>query len=229
MRHTTHGTLAVPVRRLGVIPYFEAFDIQKLTVARLAGNPGLPGELILCSHPEVVTLGRTTREEHLPIPPDAIRSFGIEVTRTDRGGSVTYHGPGQVVAYPVLNLSLFGKDLVLHMRRLEETAIRALARWGLSGRRMPGMTGVWLDFPDGPRKVCAIGIAVRRWVAYHGLAMNVDVNLDRFSLFVPCGISGFRVTSLRERLGDACPSCSEVEAVLIEAFSDTFGVAVEGG
>ncbi len=221
------GFRTIPARHLGVVPYSEALEIQKLTVARLAENPGLPGELLLCSHPDVITLGRTTKDEHLPLPADALRSMGIDVVRADRGGSVTYHGPGQIVAYPVLQLNLFGKDLVLHMRRLEDVVIRTLSHWGLSGRRKTGMTGVWLDFPDGPRKVCAIGIAVRRWVAYHGLALNVDVNLDRFSLFIPCGIRDYRVTSLRERLGDACPSRRDVEASLVEAFAETFGVDIE--
>ena len=147
-----------------------------------------------------------------------LASEGVEVHESGRGGDVTYHGPGQLVGYPIIRLDLHGRDVHRYLRDLEEVLIRVLARFGIEGTRAEGMTGVWV----GAEKVAAIGVAISRWVTWHGVAINVDTNLDRFDLIVPCGIRGRRVTSLGRLLGRQI-TVAEVKPHLVECMVDVFG------
>jgi len=175
--------------------------------------------LLLVEHdPPVITLGRGADEAHVTTSRDRLQAMGVEVHESARGGDVTWHGPGQLVAYPILRLDLHGRDVRRYLRDLEEVLIRTLARFGLEGRRAEGMTGVWL----GPEKVAAIGVAIRRWVTWHGIAVNVAECLDAFGLIVPCGIRDYGVTTLARALGREV-SVAEVKPHLVECMAEVFG------
>jgi lipoyl(octanoyl) transferase len=209
------------VVRAGTVPYDEAVALQeRLVAARGAGQ--IPDVLLLLDHPPVITLGRRSPAEHLVADAETLRQKGVEVRETARGGDVTYHGPGQLVGYPILDLNGRGRDVHQYLRDLEEALIRALAHWELKGAREPGLTGVWV----GGEKVAAIGIGVRRWITWHGFALNVTTALDAFSLIVPCGIRDRGVTSLRQLLGLDVPDDEVVRAVT-GAFADVFGALPE--
>lgn len=207
---------AVETRVLGTVPYREAWELQRRLVARRAAG-AIPDTLLLLSHPPVITLGRGGRREHLVAAPAALAARGVEVLETDRGGDITFHGPGQVVGYGIVDLSRRGRDLHRYLRDVEETLIGALAEFGIEGRRAPGWTGVWV----GDAKVAAIGIRVSRWIAHHGFALNVATDLSYFDFIVPCGIQGKRVTSMEEILGRSVDR-SEVEGALGRAFAAVF-------
>jgi len=174
--------------------------------------------LVRVEHPPVVTLGRFKGAEHVHLPAAELRRKGIELVRSDRGGDVTYHGPGQLVLYPILKLEGPERDVAGYLRGLEEVGIRTLARFGLRGERVPGMTGVWV----GGRKILAIGVRLSRWVTLHGLALNVDPDLTPFSYIVPCGLEGKEVTSLARELGRPV-SMDEAAAESLAAFESVFG------
>jgi len=178
-----------------------------------------PGDdfLIFVEHEPVITLGRGWKGGNLLMPIERYEEMGFEVHRVTRGGDVTYHGPGQLVAYPVFDLTRHGKDIHRFLHDLEETAIRVLASYGIEGGRKPGLTGAWA----GDAKVCAIGVAVSGWVSYHGLAFNVDPDLRHFSLIVPCGITDYPVASLAGLLGHA-PPMDEVRDRFVKAFCEVF-------
>lgn len=186
---------------LGLIAYGPAWDLQKRVVAaRKAG--AVPDVLLLCEHPHVITLGRNGRAENLLASERVLRQMGVEFHATDRGGNITYHGPGQVVAYPILNLAEIRRDLVWYVRQLEEIMIRASADFGVRAERRAGRTGVWVERAEGnEEKLGAIGVHVSRWVTSHGLAYNVSTELRYFDLIVPCGIAGKRATSLERVVG----------------------------
>lgn len=187
---------------LGRIGYAAASDLQRrLVAARKAG--AVPDVLLLCEHPHVITLGRNGKREHLRASDHLLRQMGVEYHPTDRGGDITYHGPGQVVAYPILNLAAIRRDVVWYVRQLEEAMIRATADFGVTARRAAGKTGVWVDTPAGEEKLAAIGVHISRWVTSHGLAYNVSTDLRFFELIVPCGIADRRPTSLERLLGRA--------------------------
>lgn len=180
---------------LGRVPYRQAWDLQRRVGAeRLAG--AREDTLLLLEHPPVLTLGRRASLTNVLAPPEALQRRGIEVVPIDRGGDVTYHGPGQLVAYPIFRLEGSERDLPRFFWKLEESVIRYLAALGLAARRDPSMRGVWV----GPAKVCAMGIAVKRWVTYHGLALNVTTDLRDFQLINPCGVPHAPVTSLEREL-----------------------------
>ncbi|MBI2820270.1 MAG: lipoyl(octanoyl) transferase LipB [Acidobacteria bacterium] len=182
--------------KLGRVPYRDAWELQRQWVElRRAGE--IPDRLLLLEHPPVITLGRNARREHLLSSPEILAAEGIEVVETNRGGDVTFHGPGQLVGYPVLDLSPIRKDVVWYVRTLEEAIIRTLNDLGLAAGRRAGMTGVWV----GESKVAAIGIHISRWITSHGFALNVETDLSSFRHIVPCGISSYPVTSLQELLG----------------------------
>lgn len=202
----------------GVVPYAVAWKWQQQLVARRRDNPELDDVLILLSHPPVYTLGRGASLEHLKFSP-ADSSF--EVYRIERGGEVTYHCPGQLVGYPILNLRYYRQDLHWYLRQLEEVAIQTLAVYGLKGDRLPGLTGVWVD----GRKVAAIGISVSRWIAMHGFALNVSPNLAGFQRIVPCGIPDRPVGSLAEFLPDI--NIEDVRLAIASAFRSVFQVQLE--
>ncbi|MBL8758402.1 MAG: lipoyl(octanoyl) transferase LipB [Phycisphaerae bacterium] len=208
---------------LGVMPYQDAYEVQaawveRIVAARESKTPIL-GHLLLVEHPAVITVSnRPGAAGHVLASAERLQSEGVTVARTDRGGDVTYHGPGQVVAYPIIDLNAAGLRLHEYMRLLEDAVMAACAGFGLRARRDPGATGVWTD-GEPSRKVCAMGVRVRRWISMHGLALNVSPNLRHFDLIVPCGLSGRGVTSLREELGPRCPSMDEAKRALVEALS----------
>jgi lipoyl(octanoyl) transferase len=184
------------VRRLGRVPYAQGLELQaQLVLERQAGS--IPDTLLLLEHAPVFTLGRNARQENVLFPADALRARGFEIFETGRGGDVTYHGPGQVVGYPILDLKPDRQDVHRYVRDLEEVMIRTCADYGVAAGRIEGSTGCWV----GDEKVGAIGVRLSRWVTSHGFAFNVNVDLAPFQLIVPCGIRERGVTSLRKLLG----------------------------
>lgn len=213
---------APPVIDLGLLPYGPAYQRQiaeadALIAARAAGSPR-PGVILLVEHPPVVTLSRRPgAAANLLLPEHRLAELGIALEHTDRGGDVTYHGPGQLVVYPILDLNWYGLRIHDYMRLLESAVIDCCAGFGVAARRDPGATGVWTPDPppDGaPAKVCAMGVRIRRWVSLHGLAINVTTDLAHFGVIVPCGLAGRPVTSLRRLLGERCPPMPAVKASL---------------
>jgi lipoyl(octanoyl) transferase len=197
---------------LGLVEYGATWGLQRrLVAARKAGS--VPDVLLLCEHPHVITLGRNGKLANLRASDRVLRQMGVSFFETDRGGDITYHGPGQLVGYPILNLADIRRDVAWYMRILEETMIRATAEFGVASRRVPGRTGVWVDVPNGSggnpaenttaseEKLAAIGVHLSRWVTSHGFAYNVSTDLRYFDLIVPCGIAGKRATSLEKLLG----------------------------
>ena len=210
---------ALAVRELGLVPYGEALELQRtLADERIAGH--IPDTLLLLEHPPVITLGRGWKNSSLPIDPDSLRRRGIDVFEIERGGDVTYHGPGQLVGYPIIDLQQHQPDLHWYLRQLEATLITALADFGIRAARREGLTGVWA----GTRKIASIGIHVRRWVTFHGFALNVTTDLSPFSLIVPCGIPDVQMTSIileaDERISGSADAAAR-EAV-IDAFVRVF-------
>jgi len=207
------------VRRLGRTPYRQCWELQReLFARRIAGE--IPDTLLLTEHDPVYTLGTGAHAEHLLADAGRLRESGVDVVNVDRGGDITYHGPGQLVAYPLLDLTHHGKDLDRYLRRLEEVVIALLARLDIRASRLPGYTGVWVA----GEKICAIGIKAGRWVTMHGLALNVTTDLSWFGKIIPCGIFERGVTSIREVSGRA-PTMADVENLLIEEFVEVFGFA----
>ena len=207
------------VRRLGLIPYADALELQRqLVEQRKAGAIG--DQLLLLQHPPVITLGVKARNDrsHVLETAEGLAARGIELVETGRGGDVTYHGPGQLVGYPIIDLNPDRRDVHRYVRDLEEVLIRAVGDFGVIAGRSAGLTGVWV----GDAKLAAIGVRIARWVTSHGFALNVGTNLDHFRLIVPCGIADKTVTSLEELSGRAVPMTS-VESAVCHAFADVFG------
>lgn len=200
--------------------YQAAYRLQGELVEQVAAGQR-PGVLLLLEHDHVVTLGRSTKAYHLLVDKERLGALGVSVHETNRGGSATYHGPGQLVGYPILPTRSFGGDLHRYLRMLEEVLIRTVGSFGLLAGRVPGLTGVWI----GDRKVAAIGVGVRHWVTMHGFALNVDPDLNYFGLIVPCGISDRTVTSMRRELGRRI-EMSDVVAELVRCFSEVFDLNV---
>jgi len=200
----------------GQTKYAEALDAQRQLVAqRKAGE--IPDTLVLTEHWPVYTIGaRSGAAEHLLWDPDRLKSSGIEAVPTNRGGDITYHGPGQLVAYPIIDWSR-RRDLHAYLRFLEDVLIATLAQWQLQAGRREGKTGIWLE----DRKIAAIGVAVKSWITYHGLALNIDPDLAHFEGIVPCGITDGTVTSMSRELGEA-PPMESVKSALILEFSRQF-------
>ena len=201
--------------RPGRLPYREALALQEaLLETRPQGDADV---LVLLEHPPVITCGRGAREEHLLLSPEELARRGIEVVRTGRGGDVTYHGPGQLIGYPIVDLDAVDRDLHRYLRQLEDVLIAVLATYDVRGERVTGKTGVWVE----GEKIASIGVGVRRWVSWHGFALNLDDDLDGFSAIVPCGLTGVRMTSL-ERLLDRPVFRPEAEERIIHAFATIF-------
>ena len=211
------------------MPYVEALDVQRahleeVLAARQAGAPQV-GRLLLVEHEPVITLTRRAETGgHLLADADTLERAGVAVARTDRGGDITYHGPGQLVAYPILDLNVLSLRLVEYMRLLESVVIETVEQFGIVAHAEKGATGVWVDLdaqPDQPRaaKIAAMGVRVRRWVSMHGLALNVEPDLTHFDLIVPCGLPGRGVTSMRQLLGKGCPSMDSVKNALVASMS----------
>jgi lipoyl(octanoyl) transferase len=199
----------------GLMPYLDALEWQRSLVGDRIHNPSLDDVLILLEHPPVYTLGQGSNPEFLKFNLDEISH---EVHRVERGGEVTYHCPGQLVGYPILNLRRYRQDLHWYLRQLEEILIRVLAIYGLQGERIPAFTGVWLE----GRKVAAIGIKVSRWITMHGFALNVCPDMTGFGQIVPCGIADKPVGSLAEWIPGI--TCQEVRSHVAQTFAEVFGV-----
>lgn len=201
--------------RPGLVPYEVAWNWQRSLVAQRRENSDLNDILLLLEHPPVYTLGQGASLEFLKFNP---AQSDYQLCRVERGGEVTYHCPGQIVGYPILNLNRYRKDLHWYLRQLEEVLIQVLAVYGLQGERYPGLTGVWVE----GRKLAAIGIKVSRWITMHGFALNVCPDLAGFQNIVPCGIADKPVGSLAEFVPDV--NLAQVQAQIAIAFADVFGV-----
>jgi lipoyl(octanoyl) transferase len=216
---------------LGRIAYDEALGLQERLVAARASGAA-PDALLLCEHPHVITLGRNGRLENLRLPESALRQMGVEFHRTNRGGDITYHGPGQMIAYPILNLAGIRRDVVWYVRQLEDAMIRAAAEFGVTASRVPGCTGVWTepaaaDACATREKLGSIGVHISRWVTSHGLAYNVATDLRYFDLIVPCGIEGCRTTSLEKLLARPV-ALSEFAPRLVAGLGQALGLKMAG-
>ncbi|GIV35115.1 MAG: octanoyltransferase [Chitinophagales bacterium] len=225
---------------LGLIPYQDAWNYQHTlfnrTVAQKLFNQNRPPEkhahipnyLLFCEHPPVITIGKSGKMHHLLMNEEWLKQRGIEFFRVNRGGDITYHGPGQIVGYPILDLDQFFTDIHRYLRLLEEMIILTLADFGLHGERMPKATGVWLDAsnPVKARKICAMGIRTSRWVTMHGFALNVNTDLQPFGFIVPCGIPNKQVTSMQQELGVPV-DISQVEKSLMRHFEALFQVKLK--
>ena len=210
------------VVRLGTMSYAEALETQRAAArARIAGE--IPEDLLLLvEHPPVVTLGRSAKDGHLLASPALLAARGVEVFEVERGGDVTFHGPGQLVGYPIIDLKRHKRDLHWYLRRVEEALIVGLADYGIAGERSAGYTGVWTQ----GRKIASIGVHARDWVTWHGFALNVSTDLAFFDLIVPCGISGVTMTSIERETGR--PVAMEgVEHAVANAFGGVFGLSAE--
>lgn len=212
------STVRVQAVRLGRTDYLEALALQRSLHARRKDG-ACEDTLLLTEHEPVLTLGRAADERFLRVPVAVLAKQGIALVRTERGGDVTYHGPGQLIAYPILDLRQHGRDVHLFVRRLEETALRLLRAYGLEGRRLPGTPGVWV----GEEKIASVGVFVSRWVSMHGIAINVSPSLAHFELIHPCGLVGLRMTSVEALCGPA-PPMDEAIDVYAAAFAEVFGV-----
>jgi lipoate-protein ligase B len=242
----THRKL--PVIDLGRMEYAAAYAVQQehhAEVLALRETPEAgeaPGRILLVEHdPPVITVSqRKDARQHLLATPEMLAGQGVTVAETDRGGDITYHGPGQLVVYPIIDLNAHRLRLHDYMRLLEDAVIDALAEFGVRAERDVGATGVWVrpmsevgsgkvevqeDKAKPAAKICAMGVRVRRWVSLHGLALNVTTNLEHFKLIVPCGLAGRPVTSLRELLGARCPEMERVKQVLAAALSSRLAAA----
>jgi len=220
---------------IGLIPYEEAWACQEAllqqnvtakTAARKADN-GVPADtthhFILCEHPPVYTLGKSGNENNVLIDEYTRAEKGIAYFKTNRGGDITFHGPGQIVGYPILDLEKYYTDIGRYLRNLEEVIILTLAQYGIKGERSPGETGVWIDasVKGRERKICAMGVRCSRWITMHGFALNVNTDLNYFNFIIPCGIANKQVTSLEKELGQTI-DINDVKQKLNAAFEDVF-------
>jgi lipoyl(octanoyl) transferase len=209
---------------LGLIPYAEAWELQKRVVAaRKAG--AINDVLLFCEHPHVITMGRSGNRANLLAGENVLRQKGVEYFETTRGGDITYHGPGQIVGYPILNLGAIRRDVVWYVRSLEEVMIRASAELGISAGRLAGKTGIWVGEPGAEEKLAAIGVHISRWVTSHGFAYNVATDLRYFELIVPCGIADRKATSL-EKLLQRQVALAEIRPLLAKHVCEVFGLTI---
>lgn len=209
------------VVELGLISYSRAYELQQRVVAARKANE-ISDVLLLCEHPHVITLGRNGRTEHLRASDRLLAQMNVEFCETDRGGDITYHGPGQIVGYPILDLTGHRRDVRWYVRMLEEAMIRTSAEFRIAARRVEGRHGLWVETGSGEEeKLGAIGVHLSRWVTSHGFAYNVSTDLRYFDLIVPCGIPGKRATSLERLLKRAVP-LDEVKPKISDHFGEVF-------
>jgi len=217
--------MPLQIIKLPITAYATAWELQKKLFDQRLKNE-IDDTLILCQHPHTYTVGKNGVDnlgKHLLLNQEELRSNGISVFEIDRGGDITYHGPGQIVGYPILNLINYYRDVHRYLRDIEETIIRTLAYFGVAGKRIEKITGVFADTPRGPEKICAIGVKVTRWITMHGFALNVNTNLDYFNGIVPCGITDKGVTSMEKETSHPI-GLNQVEDILIEEFNEVFRV-----
>jgi lipoyl(octanoyl) transferase len=206
---------------LGVVDYRDAWDLQRSLAAEVAEG-SRPDTVVLLEHPPTVTLGRRTEDDELHIPDDA----EVDVVEVDRGGKSTYHAPGQLVCYPILDLTRHGQDVKRYCRDLEEALIRTTAAFDVVSTRIEGLTGIWLQSP--PRKIASIGIHLTKWVSTHGYALNVDLDVSPFTSWITaCGLDGYSFTSIAHELGREV-TVEDVRPVAAQALAEVFGFAFEG-
>ena len=205
---------------LGLVPYARGLELQRAAArARISGALA-HDVLLLLEHPPVITLGRSSKAQHLVATPEMLAERGVELFEAERGGDVTFHGPGQLVGYPIVNLRGHRKDLHWYLRQVEAVLIHALEATGIDAERSEGRTGVW----TGGRKIASIGVHARDWVTWHGFALNVSNDLSYFDLIVPCGLAGVTMTSVDRELGSTAPSLSAVAATVAESFGTVFAL-----
>jgi len=216
------GFARLEVQRLGRVEYAAALDLQQTLVDRRKHGE-IPDQLLLLEHPDVITLGVKTRNDrsHVLETPETLAARGVALFEAGRGGDVTYHGPGQLVGYPIVDLKPDRCDVHQYVRDLEEVLIRAVAAFGISAGRVQGLTGIWVGEAGREAKLAAIGVRISRWVTSHGFALNVNTDLSRFGLIVPCGIADRGVTSMERLLSRPVPM-AEVETAVVGAFRDVF-------
>jgi lipoyl(octanoyl) transferase len=220
------------VAALGTMPYAEALELQR-AVARARISGAIPDDiLLLVEHPPVITTGRTTKGQHLLASPELLKARGVELFDVERGGDVTFHGPGQLVGYPIIDLKQHRKDLHWYLRQVEEALIRALGQLGIGGERNEGFTGVWTRGPVGSalhpsRKIASIGVHARDWVTWHGFALNVTTDLSFFGLMVPCGIAGVDMTSITQETGGTIVTVDDVAPLVSSAFAEVFDLVAQ--
>ena len=232
------GTLAI--RRLGRLSYEPVWELQRQLQQQLIKEE-IPQTLILCEHSPVITIGSSGQEKNLLLPRDALAARGVEVFKVERGGDVTYHGPGQLVAYPIIDLKRHRRDVHWYMRSLEEVTIRTLQDFDIIGLRIPGKTGVWTQPVENvinfgrlepqqslkQRKIAAQGVRISRWCTMHGASLNVADCREGFALINPCGFTDIEVTSIQQELGPSrtAPSLDSVLQCFLEHFKEVFGFA----
>ena len=227
----------VTIINLGLVDYKKAWDIQekyfkqaidrKIAIRNGEKLPPPSNYLILCEHPNVYTIGKSGKEENLLLSSEEVKSKEASFYKINRGGDITYHGPGQLVVYPILDLDQFFTDIHKYMRYLEQAVINTLLKFGIQSSRIDGMTGVWIDSAlPSARKICAMGVKSSRWVTMHGIGFNINTNLDFFSHIVPCGIDDKAVTSMQKELGIEV-DMQEVENLIIEEFKSLFGFQIK--
>jgi lipoyl(octanoyl) transferase len=221
----TAAARALDVRRLGRLDYGQGLDLQAALVnERRAGT--IADTLLLLEHPPVITLGVKTRGKptNIVASPEALAAEGVSVFETGRGGDITYHGPGQLVGYPIFDLRPDRCDVHRYVRDIEEALIMALRDFGIEGGRLEGKTGVWVGPAGREEKIAAIGVRISRWITSHGFALNVSTNLEHFRLIVPCGIADRGVTSMERVLGRPVPMAG-VEDAVVRAFATSFNLS----
>ena len=232
---------SVKFQSLGVVDYGSTHDYQKQLFEEIvaikienraseADQKNTHNHLLFCEHEHVYTLGRSGKENHLLINADYLKKIGATYYETGRGGDITYHGPGQLVGYPILDLDNFFTDIHKYMRLMEEAVIRTCAFYGVSAGRIDGLTGVWVDFdeavrPRNPRKICAMGVKTSRWVTMHGFALNINTDLGYFNHIVPCGITDKAVTSIEKEIGRKV-DMKEAEAEMLKHFVELFEMEI---
>lgn len=223
----------VQFKNLGLIDYKEAWDYQEKLFAETIdkkirirnGETEIKTEnyLLFCEHPHVYTLGKSGKEDHLLLNDEQLQKHNANFYKINRGGDITYHGPGQLVAYPIFDLDHFFPDIHKYLRFLEEAVIHTLAEYGIKGDRMDGLTGVWIDSnTPRARKICAMGVKSSRWVTMHGIGFNINSDLSYFSNIIPCGIDDKAVTSLKQEVGKEI-DMKEVSNILKEKLAIQFG------
>ncbi|MEO7040461.1 MAG: lipoyl(octanoyl) transferase LipB [Candidatus Elarobacter sp.] len=206
------------VVHLGLVPYARALELQRAVArARISGEIA-HDVLLLLEHPPVVTLGRSSKAQNLVASPAMLEARGVELFEAERGGDVTFHGPGQLVGYPIVNLRGHKQDLHWYLRQVEAVLMHALETIGIPAERSEGRTGVWTN----DRKIASIGVHARDWVTWHGFALNVSTDLSYFDLMVPCGLAGVTMTSVEKELGAGAPNLATVADIVAQAFGESF-------
>ncbi|HWP92753.1 MAG TPA: lipoyl(octanoyl) transferase LipB [Thermodesulfobacteriota bacterium] len=212
------------VYRLGIVDYQKALELQ-LCLLEKRMNQEIEDVLLLLQHPHTFTVGRNRKSEHLLITQEELKEKGIHFEVISRGGDITYHGPGQLVGYPILDLNKLNRDVHKYLRNLEEMIILTLQDFDISAERRKGLAGVWIS----EKKIASIGVGIKRWITYHGFALNVNTDLSYFQMIVPCGIEGVSVTSIKEITGEKEDlDIMKVETSVINAFSRVFNREIHG-